>query len=69
MQTVQMNVGNNSYLQPSKKSDDDVKLEEKAVNSLEYQKKVKDLEKLIQELQQQENDSWLKCRGKKEEYH
>ena len=37
-----MNVGNNSYLQPSKKSDDDVKLEEKAVNSLEYQKKVKD---------------------------
>ena len=53
--TVQTNMSDNSYLLPSTKGDDDVKLEGKAVNRLEYEERVKDLEELIQKLQRQEN--------------
>ena len=57
---MQTNLRDNPYLEPSKKSEDELKLEEKALNRREYEKKVAELEELIGQLHQQdENDNQL----------
>ena len=58
VQNVQMNLKDNPYLEPPKKSDDEIELEEKLLRRREYENRVKSLEELIGQLyQQEENDS------------